>query len=453
MIWRIRPEIIMYAVVTTSITGTIVTLAWYGIGKLLERLGFLHVLYDLLRAAALFWLVSAGYLMEQYYYPIVKGITILDCSPVIVRVSKCFCLVWFAGIALHLLWYLLQLLKLRLRLRAAIECETAVRQTFAEVCREYRLPEKWVRVLQSYRETVPKVVGVWRPCVLLPVKSYPKEELRLILKHELMHVRQMDPLTKNLGMLLRALHFFNPAAWWYVRLLNKWSEFACDYRVCVRNRNLKSYYRQLVDMAEREEVLRLVSRLVEDPEELKQRMEHVMKCYRCRKNRRTRAVAGLIVGCMLLASGGTVYAATKAGTRAVNVWADATKVVSEVPLQPLPELQEYMKGPGFDTVVVDGEVKYLTKGAKYYFDWDIAGETTYQSPSFQKVQGEIIKVSVSVDPMNLAVNVGIIQPDGNEVYVTGSEFIHSFTATQTGSYRVYIENRNSVRVAAVGYYY
>lgn len=450
MFWTID---LMYAIVMASLAGAVITALWFWVGKLLERLGFLHILYDLLRAAAVFWFVPAAWLLEWYWIAWKLHQGIFMPSAWILKVAYVICIFWGLGTVVGLIRYLLQLRQNRRRVKAAVECERSIGELFAKTCADYGISLKRVRLLQSYGEDVPKVVGVLHPAVLLPVKKYTQDDLRVIFAHELTHIRQRDLLTKNLGLILCALHFWNPAVYWYVRLLNKWSEFSCDYRVCVREHNLKEYYGVIIAMLEETETVGLFSQLVENKSELRERMEHVMKCYQRGKNKRTRAAAVFIVGCMVLGSAGTIHAATRSGAKVMAFWAKVTEVSEEVPPQEQPVLVEYEAGPDFDTLVVLGEVEQLAGSTAHTLDWNVGGGTSVQSPLFWKQQGDTIEVLAMLTPDDLTVNIGIIKPDGNRVYVTDSSWAHHiFTSAQTGYYRVYIENRNTASVKATGSY-
>lgn len=58
MIWTIN---LMYLILWTSLSGAIVSVIWFAIGRLLEKAGFLHITYTLLKVAILFWFVPITY--------------------------------------------------------------------------------------------------------------------------------------------------------------------------------------------------------------------------------------------------------------------------------------------------------------------------------------------------------------------------------------------------------
>ena len=54
---------------------------------------------------------------------------------------------------------------------------------------------------------------------------------RLLLLHELLHVRRGDHLVRWFAVAVLALYWWNPAAWWAVRRLQNAEEECCDANV------------------------------------------------------------------------------------------------------------------------------------------------------------------------------------------------------------------------------
>jgi hypothetical protein len=105
----------------------------------------------------------------------------------------------------------------------------------------------------------PALVGFWRPVILLPpgvVDGMSDGELRLILLHELAHVRRRDVLVNWLGTLVAVVHWPNPAAWWVMARMRFERELACDEFVLHAGRDAAggadrgAYARTIVRLAE-----------------------------------------------------------------------------------------------------------------------------------------------------------------------------------------------------------
>lgn len=105
--------------------------------------------------------------------------------------------------------------------------------TLAQIAREVRLrrvPRVWIAsTIHS-----PAVTGFLRPTLLLPAqfdRSFTPAEARLVLKHELMHLKRHDlPLNAVLCVLM-SLHWFNPLLWLAFFKARLDREVACDAQV------------------------------------------------------------------------------------------------------------------------------------------------------------------------------------------------------------------------------
>lgn len=80
----------------------------------------------------------------------------------------------------------------------------------------------------------PMVVGVLRPCIVLPTLDLPAQELECTLLHELTHCRRWDALYKWLVQLALCVHWFNPLVYCMEREISRACELSCDEAVIRR---------------------------------------------------------------------------------------------------------------------------------------------------------------------------------------------------------------------------
>jgi bla regulator protein blaR1 len=106
-------------------------------------------------------------------------------------------------------------------------------EKIAEIAREVGLrhpPRVWASAaIQS-----PAVTGLLRPVLLLPAqfdRHFTPAESRLILQHELTHLKRHDLPLNALMCLLIALHWFNPLLWLAFFCVRADREAACDAQV------------------------------------------------------------------------------------------------------------------------------------------------------------------------------------------------------------------------------
>ena len=108
-----------------------------------------------------------------------------------------------------------------------------------------------LRFLRSGRASMPVATGIFRPAVIMPTDAdvWSENRLRIVLLHELAHVKRRDCLTHMLGQAACAFHWFNPLAWLAVKRARTERERACDDLVLARGTRGSDYADQLLEMA------------------------------------------------------------------------------------------------------------------------------------------------------------------------------------------------------------
>lgn len=164
--------------------------------------------------------------------------------------SRAAVLLWAVGSALVLVRLLAGVARLLWIERRATELtdDEWVRLTDG-LSRRLRLG-RIVRLLREPAATVPMTWGVFHPVVLLPAESeqWPDERRRVVLAHELAHVRRWDALTQWVAHLALALFWFNPLVWIAVRRLRQEREHACDDAVLEIGTGAADYASHLLDI-------------------------------------------------------------------------------------------------------------------------------------------------------------------------------------------------------------
>ena len=108
-----------------------------------------------------------------------------------------------------------------------------------------------LRFLESARATMPMASGIFTPAVLMPedANRWPLERLRIVLLHELAHVKRRDCLTHVVAQLACALHWFNPLVWMAARHVRTERERACDDLVLACGTRGPDYAEELLEIA------------------------------------------------------------------------------------------------------------------------------------------------------------------------------------------------------------
>ncbi|MBR6514658.1 MAG: M56 family metallopeptidase [Clostridia bacterium] len=140
-------------------------------------------------------------------------------------------LLWLCGavcfIAVTLTKYFINIKKLTKNLTEPTEELKAI---YLSVCSDMGLKTS-PRLYINCAASSPMVCGFIRPRVLLPDMELSEDNIRYIIRHELVHYKRGDLWLKLLAMLANALHWFNPAVYMACGAFADETELSCDERV------------------------------------------------------------------------------------------------------------------------------------------------------------------------------------------------------------------------------
>ena len=448
---------LFYMILVTTFTGSILTVAWFVTSYLLDKTGHIDLSYSLSKIVVIFWIIPVIYMIIK----LIDGVGFVwlgyafDVSPVIVIVAKCIAGVWMTGIVVGMVVYIRKRIKLSKSSRQAFVCDNKTEMFFTQLKEELELGKRRIKLRQSYSTTTAYVTGVVRPCVVINAERFTEKELKVIFSHELTHILHKDIFFRYLIAIASVLNFFNPVMWIFSKTFIKYSEYACDYSVCVRADGLREYYGILLGMTIKNKNLMdiLSASLYENKSSLRERLEHVMKSFNVEKKSKAVAVilSAMFFVISILAVGGASTLVAKASVKAADVTAD---VGQEEEIESIEYYEAADEGNDGITVVdgddTDGVATYASSGT---ISWDIYAGVRRTTSSFYASDGQNIVVSIStVDPSH-TVRVGIIQPDGSKRYVLlNSKGSHLFDLTMNGFYAVYIINDSTEKIHVEGAY-
>ncbi|MCM1157907.1 MAG: M56 family metallopeptidase [Bacteroidales bacterium] len=90
--------------------------------------------------------------------------------------------------------------------------------------------------------------------ILLPELSMTKNEMNIVILHELMHLKHGDIRLKNNAFVVNAIHSFNPIAYHLRKELTIWEEVNCDRACCEAGKGsftVKEYFSAIVQLKEK----------------------------------------------------------------------------------------------------------------------------------------------------------------------------------------------------------
>jgi Zn-dependent protease with chaperone function len=171
-----------------------------------------------------------------------------------------------------------------------------------------------VTVCVSDEMAMPAAIGFFRPAVVFPARLLPQlsaEEVRVILLHELAHLRRWDDWS-NLAMgVVKAVFFFHPAVWWIENRLTLEREMACDDLVLAATANPRKYASCLISFAEKLQNprgLALAQALVSRMCHMSLRVAQILDAQRPKQTRLWKPVLGLSAGVLAVGLAAVPYA-------------------------------------------------------------------------------------------------------------------------------------------------
>ena len=164
--------------------------------------------------------------------------------------AKIVMLVWLSGVLLVPVRLLIGVISLRRIVNDATELRgEALSRLVHDLSKQLNIPVP--KIMISKQEIMPMTLGVLSPILLLPndAERWTTERCRVVVLHELLHIKRRDVLTRMLAQITCALHWFNPLAWYAWFQLRKEQEWACDEQVLATGINAPDYASHLFEIA------------------------------------------------------------------------------------------------------------------------------------------------------------------------------------------------------------
>ncbi len=440
----------------STLSDTASYLIWRMLAPGMTEKKKLRYVYPMLAVVMAFFLVPILQIWFRYLYIVdghrMKG-TLFLWTPFIFEVRFVLLMIWLVGAVINIGVYFYRLTGMRrLVTRSIIPAEKELIRQKDRLAAELHLHQK-INVYKSYSVSSPIVIGLCRKCIILPVGEYGEKELEVVLYHELVHIRQHIVELKHIGGFILIFHWFNPCARALIHDLDEWGETACDLAVHYDTEcrmTFREYFGFVLKGIEKEQIILPDS--VTQFQKAKGVEERLKKVKNYKKERDFKVTGGILMMSMFIGLSATTALAAGTGYEQVhNVLYDATEVETEESYS----LSDCIEYQGVLTAeeeqnIIEMPVMQRRDGS-FAVDWEVPAGTIVSSSTFTVSSGKKIRVNLTLTPDDQTVKVGIIKPDGTKTYINGEDMVaHSFSATKTGSYRVYIENENDVDVLAEG---
>jgi TonB family protein len=147
--------------------------------------------------------------------------------------ARALVVLWSAGTCVSVFVLLAGVGRIRwLASRARLITDGRWMELAEEISRGCNL-RRQVVLLESEHPSLLVTWGLRQPKIILPASAgaWPDDRIRIVLTHELAHIRRGDWVVQIVAELLRAAYWFNPLMWIACRKLRLESEHACDDEV------------------------------------------------------------------------------------------------------------------------------------------------------------------------------------------------------------------------------
>lgn len=160
-------------------------------------------------------------------------------------------LLWTMGASVVLFRLLVGSLTIRRLRRQSVPIEGSEWEDIVDDLKATISLQRPVTLRISHQSIPPMTWGVFRPVVLLPATAmeWSPSRRKLVLAHELAHVRRNDGILQLLLQAVCSLYWFNPTVWYAARRLRIERECACDDQVLKLGADADDYADHLLQVA------------------------------------------------------------------------------------------------------------------------------------------------------------------------------------------------------------
>lgn len=136
-----------------------------------------------------------------------------------------------------------------------------------------------IPLIISAKVNSPMLLGIFKPCIVLPRQNFTEAETEMVLRHELMHYRNKDSFKKLFFAFVTAVQWFNPFAWLIMREFCGSLECICDEAVTKNSdkQYKKNYCYMLLKTGEQSRNLTTAATYFSTKEMLKMRIDSVFE--------------------------------------------------------------------------------------------------------------------------------------------------------------------------------
>lgn len=152
----------------------------------------------------------------------------------VISLQELLLVVWAIGAISFFLFHIISYMKFRRKTKTY--CRETDRTVLDNVLNSMKINGR-PQLFRCSKIASPMLTGFFQAAILLPDLDYTREELSVVLQHELIHYKRGDIWYKLLLLTANSVHWFNPFVYCMIKAANRDLEYSCD-DIVVRNSDL-----------------------------------------------------------------------------------------------------------------------------------------------------------------------------------------------------------------------
>ena len=246
--------------------------------------------------------------------------------------------IWISGIITMLIFVIRSALSLRALKNSALPLQNQKVQRLYQRCLSDCGITKYIPIYSTAYLKSPVIVGVWKPCIYLPIHLISEgneTEIRYMLLHELQHHKHNDGIANYFISLAGIIYWFHPLVWYALKEMRGDREIACDSSVLnlLKSDDYVTYGNTLINFAEKISLtpFPFASGISGTMKQMKRRIQNIASYERPNFQKKLKSMTAFVLVFLLLV-GLAPFVSTYAADKNHYQWNTSSKNCSQIDL-------------------------------------------------------------------------------------------------------------------------
>lgn len=463
MVWNYCHIFILYYLIINGITGTIFTLIWLPLMRVMKRKGRIRTVYVLLKCAMAGYIFPTAFVIYFLLFLITGhevGYRWLFTDNIYLIYTILFIL-WMAGFLLRGTQFVISCVQMKKYRQARYLPSADEKDALMRIKKQLGIRRN-IRLYHGYKVMSPFSTNFIRPVIYLRPREYDPEELEIVLTHELYHIKYWDIFWKPVFALYSCVYWFYPLITVIAKQYSKWTEANCDNHCYEDHFEEKDYFRVIMNtlIENYNYVNALASNWCENESEAVWRMQLMQES----KSKNWKAELSLVTIIFVV-----VLSITGTGLSEYGVEKLYSTVVAHTQNISLTPNQQYRLKDGWNNIIKDDSLRQIPVGEyiiQSFIDEDgfqylmgqinpctIEAGTVIRSDTFIGNTGDSVALFLSPDTDEPVIEIGIMSTTGNSISIMANDsFEKKLIIPEDGEYAVFVRNTGDEPVVIYGAY-